>query len=102
MLVAAIAVAAVVGTDTLLARAESLLAAGALPQARRIAERLERARPADPRVLVLLGRVHLAWPVIGRFTAESLFTRAARLAPQDPEPQYWGARAGLALGGDDG
>jgi tetratricopeptide (TPR) repeat protein len=102
MLVAVIAVAATLATDTLYARAESLLAAGALPQARRIAERLEHARPADPKVLILLGRVHLAWPVIGRFRAESLFARAAQLAPQDPEPPYWAARAGLALGGDDG
>jgi len=102
MLVAAIAVAAVMATDTLLARAESLLAAGALPEARRIVERLQQARPNDPGVLVILGRIHLAWPVIGRFTAESLFSRAQELTPQDPEPSYWGARAGLALGGDDG
>jgi hypothetical protein len=49
MIAAAIALALTAGSDSLLARAESLLAAGALPQARRIAERLERERPDDPR-----------------------------------------------------
>lgn len=82
--------------------AESLLAAGRLPQARRIAESLDRSRRDDPQVLVLLGRIHLAWPVIGRYAADSLFARAGRLTPEDPEPFYWRGHVGLALGGDDG
>lgn len=84
------------------ALAESLLVAGNLPAARRIAERLEDRAPNDPRVLTLLGRIHLEWPVIGRFAAESLFARAGRIAPDDPAPYYWMGHTGLKLGGDDG
>src|SRR4029077_4672128 len=102
----ALALALAIGTaaagDTLLERAESLLAAGHLASARRIAERLQDRRPDDPKVLVLLGRIHLAWPVVGRFQAESLFLHAARVAPEDPEPLYYLGKVGLALGGDDG
>lgn len=90
------------GPDSLHARAESLLAAGALEPARRIAERLVRERPSDVRALIVLGRVHLAWPAFGRFRAESLFSRAAALDPSNPEPLYYLGRTGLALGGDDG
>jgi tetratricopeptide (TPR) repeat protein len=46
--------------------------------------------------------VHLAWPVVGRFRAESLLSRAARLRPDDPEPHYWLGQVGFALRGDDG
>src|SRR3954471_23995783 len=88
--------------DTLLARAESLLAVGRLPEARRIAERLPDRNPRDPRGLRVLGRIHLVWPVIGRYAAESLFARAADLSPGDPEPLYYLGLVGLALGGDDG
>ena len=88
--------------DTLLARAESLLVLGRLPEARRIAERLQDRRPRDPQVLMVLGRIHLAWPVIGRYAAESLFSRAAELSPGDPEPLYYLGLVGIALGGDDG
>lgn len=102
MLAVAIALALTHGPDSLYARAESLLAAGALPSARRIAERLERERPDDPRALILLGRIHLAWPTIGRIAADSLFTRALAIDPENREAHYYGARAGLALGGDDG
>jgi len=102
MLALAIAIAVTIESDTLYARAESLLAAGALPSARRIAERLEREHPDDPRALILLGRVHLAWPVIGRWTADSLFARALALDPANLEAHYYGAKVGLALGGDDG
>lgn len=98
----ALAIGATGAGDTLLARAESLLVAGQLSAARRIAERLQDLRPDDPRVLVLLGRIRLAWPVVGRFQAESLFSQAARLAPGDPEPLYYLGQVGLALGGDDG
>lgn len=90
------------GGDTLLARAESLLATGNLAGARRIVERLQDRRPDDVVVLVLLGRIHLAWPVIGRFTAESLFARAVRLDPGNPEPLYYLGMVGIALGNDDG
>jgi GWxTD domain-containing protein len=88
--------------DSLFARAESLLAAGRLGPARELAERLVRGAPADTRALLLLGRIHLAWPVYGRFHAESLFMRAAALEPHNPEPWYWLGHVGLALGGDDG
>jgi tetratricopeptide (TPR) repeat protein len=88
--------------DTLRQRAESLLAAGELAAARRIAEALDDRRPDDPRTLILLGRVFLAWPTFGRFQADTLFTRAARLAPGDPQPLYYLGQTGLALGGDDG
>lgn len=88
--------------DTSLQRAESLLVAGKLADARRIVERLQDRRPRDPRVLMLLGRIHLVWPVVGRYQAESLFTRAARLDPGNPEPLYYLGKVGLALGSDDG
>ncbi len=88
--------------DSGITRAESLLAAGDLAAARRQAERLLDARPEDVRLLVLLGRVHLARPVVGRFAAESLLRRAAALAPDDPAPHYWLGHVGLDLGGDDG
>jgi tetratricopeptide (TPR) repeat protein len=88
--------------DTLFARAESLLNAGNLPAARRAAERLDHAHPDDPRVLTLLGRIWLAWPVFGRWQAESLFTRAGALDPRHPEPFYYLGLVGIALRGDDG
>ncbi|HWO89273.1 MAG TPA: GWxTD domain-containing protein, partial [Gemmatimonadales bacterium] len=84
------------------ARAESLLASGRLTEARAATERLLRRSPDDPRLLTLLGRIHLDWPVFGRYAAESLFVRASRLDPANPEPFYWIGRTGLALGGDDG
>jgi len=102
MIALAVALALTTASDTLYARAESLLATGALSQARRIAERLERQYPADPRALILLGRVHLAWPVIGRWKADSLFARALALDPDNLEAHYYAAQVGLALGGDDG
>jgi tetratricopeptide (TPR) repeat protein len=85
-----------------LARAESLLAAGQLPAARAIAERLAWAHRDDPAALTMLGRVWLEWPVFGRYRAESLLERAGALAPQDPEAFYYLGQVGLALGGDDG
>jgi tetratricopeptide (TPR) repeat protein len=50
----------------------------------------------------VLGRVWLAWPVFGRFRADSILRRAAELAPADPAPFYYRALVGLRLGGDDG
>jgi len=88
--------------DTTLQRAESLLVVGRLADARRLAERLQDRRPNDTRVLMLLGRIHLAWPVVGRYQAETLFTRAAQLDPGNPEPLYYLGKVGLALGADDG
>ncbi len=85
-----------------LACADSLFAAGDLPAARKEIESYLRHHPNDPRALTLLGRVHLAWPVIGRFKAWRLFERAAKLEPGNPEPRYWQARVGLFLGSADG
>ncbi|NIM48915.1 MAG: tetratricopeptide repeat protein [Gemmatimonadales bacterium] len=84
------------------ARAESLLSAGRLKEARALLESALRAQRDDPRALTLLGRVHLAWPVIGRLKAWRLFEQAARLDPSTPEPRYWQAQVGLHLGGADG
>jgi tetratricopeptide (TPR) repeat protein len=84
------------------ARAASLLAQGELGDARRMLERAVRARRDDAAAITLLGRVHLAWPVVGRFKAWDLFRRAADLAPTDPEPRYLQAKVGEFLGGDDG
>jgi tetratricopeptide (TPR) repeat protein len=85
-----------------LARAESLLVTGHLESARTVLEGFVRRHDRDPDALTLLGRVHLAWPVIGRFKAWHLFEQAASLRPTDPEPRYWQARVGLFLGGADG
>jgi len=51
---------------------------------------------------MLLGRVHLDWPVVGRQRAWRLFDEAARRAPRDPTPRYLQMQTGLRLGGDDG
>ncbi|UCF18526.1 MAG: GWxTD domain-containing protein [Gemmatimonadota bacterium] len=88
--------------EVLVDSANAALVAGELQLARRLAERAVESGPKDPRALIALGRVHLEWPRIGRFQALELFRRAARLAPDDPEPGYWIGRTGLALLGDDG
>jgi hypothetical protein len=85
-----------------LARAESLLTAGALAAARAILEDELRQAPHDPDVLVLLGRTHLAWPVIGRFRAWRMFEQATRYADDPSEARYWQMHVGLRLGGADG
>jgi len=79
------------------AEAESLLAAGELQAARSLLESFLDANPDDPRALLLLGRVHLTWPVIGRYKAWSLLDRAAELLPDDPEPRYWQMHVGIEL-----
>ena len=84
------------------ARAESLLAAGALPQARALAERLVARSPLDPSHHQLLGRIWLAWPVVGRYQALQSFRTAARLAPHDPAPLYGQVEVGFYLGSDEG
>ena len=84
------------------ARAESLLAAGALPEARALAERLVARSPRDPQLHLLLGRIWLAWPVIGRYQALAEFRTAARLAPHDPAPLYGHVEVGFYLGSDEG
>src|SRR2546426_2759970 len=81
-------------------RAESLLAARDLPAARRAAEQLVRERPCDAGAHLLLGRVWLSWPTVGRYDALTQFRTAARLAPGDPEPLYRQAEAGFRLGSD--
>src|SRR5256712_3795531 len=83
-------------------RPEPPLAARALPAARRAAEQLVRERPRDAAAHLLLGRVWLAWPTVGRYDALTQFRTAARLAPGDPEPLYRQAEAGFPLGGGDG
>ncbi len=84
------------------ARAESLLVEGELRAARQILERAVRGNRDDALAITLLGRVHLAWPVVGRFKAWDLFQRAAALDSANPEPRYLQAKVGEFLGGDDG
>jgi len=88
--------------DSAYARAESLFAAHDLPAARRAAEHLVATYPHDAQAHLILGRVWLAWPVIGRYYALSEFRLAARLTPSDPEPLYWQVRVGQYLGSDEG
>jgi len=76
--------------------------AGRLQEARDLAEGLARARPDDPATLTVLGRIWLAWPIFGRYRAESLLARAGALSPQSPEPYYYLSLVGLRLAGDDG
>ncbi len=84
--------------DAALAALES----GNLPKARALAEGAVERAPHDPRALIALGRVHLAWPRIGRFKALELFRHAAQHTPEDPEPHYWIGRTGIELLHDDG
>jgi hypothetical protein len=88
--------------DSSMARVESLLAAGDVRQALKLATKIVQRRPQDPAAHLLLGRVHYARPVIGRFPALEEFRTAARLAPADPEPLYWQMKVGFYLRGDDG
>ncbi len=88
--------------DTLIERTKAMLAAGKLEEAREYAEALQDRDPNDAAALILLARVHLAWPVVGRFEAESLLRRAAEIRPGDPEPLYYLGLVGQALGSDDG
>jgi hypothetical protein len=88
--------------DSAYARAGSLLAANDLPAARRAAEHLVAAYPQEARAHLILGRVWLAWPVIGRYSALSEFRAATKLAPGDPQPLYWQVRVGQYLGSDEG
>jgi hypothetical protein len=85
-----------------LTRAESLLVRGDLEPAREILESYLRDHDDNVRALILLGRVYLEWPVIGRFKALGLFTQAGRMTPDDPEPHYWAVQVGARLGGADG
>jgi tetratricopeptide (TPR) repeat protein len=101
MLAAALTVLAL-QLDTGYADAESLLAARHLTAAWTLAEHLVAHAPADSRAHLLLGRVWLVWPVVGRYQALEEFRTAARLAPRDPEPLYWKIRVGQALGSDEG
>jgi len=84
------------------ARAESLLAAGALREARAVAERLVARSPQNAQAHVMLGRVWFAWPVVGRYQALAEFQTAARLAPRDPVPLYHQMGVGFYLGSDEG
>lgn len=53
-------------------------------------------------MLILLGRTHLAWPVVGRFRAWRLFEEAARYADDPLESRFWQMHVGLRLGSADG
>ncbi len=50
----------------------------------------------------MLGRIWLAWPVFGRFKADSILARAQALDSEDPAPSYYRSLVGLRLAGDDG
>ena len=88
--------------DSTYARAESLLARHQFAEARALAEQIVREYPNEERAHLLLGRVLLASPTVGRYPALEQFKVAANLAPTDPEPLYLEAMVGFALGGDDG
>ena len=88
--------------DTSMARVESLLAAGDVRQALKLATKIVERRPKDAAAHLLLGRVNYARPIVGRFPALEEFRTAARLAPADPEPWYWQMKVGFYLRGDDG
>jgi len=97
-----LATAAPVQDTSLYARAESLLVEGELGEARRQLERAVRRNREDARALTLLGRVHLEWPVIGRWKAWDYLERAAKADTTDPEARYWQAQVGLRLAMEDG
>ncbi len=78
------------------------MVAGELREARQIVEPITRRDPSNRNALMLLGKIHLDWPVIGRFKAWRLFRRAARISPGDPEPYYQQMLVGMRLEGDDG
>src|SRR4051812_4558500 len=99
-MVLALALALVVQSS--ITRAESSLAAGDVRQALKLATQIVQQQPRDPAAHMLLGRVHYARPVVGRFPALEEFRTAARLAPNDPEPLYWQMKVGFYLRGDDG
>ncbi|MDP3911320.1 MAG: GWxTD domain-containing protein [Gemmatimonadales bacterium] len=88
--------------DDAAARVESLLAAGDVPAALRLATTIAARDPRDARAQLLLGRAHFARRVIGRYPALDRFRTAARLAPRDPEPLYWQMKVGFHLRGDEG
>lgn len=85
-----------------LPQAESLLAVGKAYDAARLAARVVARRPEDTAARLLLGRAHLARPVVGRYAALAAFRAAARLAPGDPAALYWQSEVGLLLGSDEG
>jgi hypothetical protein len=88
--------------DSLSARAESLLAAGDLRAALKVATRIVEHHSRDPQAHFLLGRVHYDRPVVGRWAALEEFKNAARLAPTDPAPLYWQMKVGFYLRSEDG
>jgi tetratricopeptide (TPR) repeat protein len=83
-------------------RAEGLLESGHLVDAKALLERHLASHRSDERATILLGRVHLDWPVVGRWRAWRLFRRAAEIVPDDPEPWYWKIKVGRFLGSADG
>lgn len=82
--------------------AESLLAAGDVQAALKLARKVVEQQPRDAKAHFLLGRVHYARPVIGRYPALDEFKKAARLDPHDPAPLYWQMKVGFYLRSDEG
>ncbi len=84
------------------ASAESLLAAGDVQAALKLARKGVEQRPRDARAHLLLGRVHYERPLVGRYAALEAFKTAARLDPTDPAPLYWQMKVGFYLRSDEG
>ena len=82
--------------------AESLLAAGDVQAALKLATKIVEQRPRDAQAHFLLGRVHYARPIIGRYPALEEFKTAAHLDPNDPAPLYWQMKVGFFLRSDEG
>jgi tetratricopeptide (TPR) repeat protein len=101
-LLLALAATAPLQDTSLYARAESLLVEGELGEARRELERAVRRDREDARALTLLGRVHLEWPVIGRWKAWDYLERAAKADTSYVEARYWQVQVGLHLAMEDG
>ncbi len=89
-------------TSGALLRAEALLASGELEESRSVLNSYLRRTPRDYNALMLLGSVHLEWPVTGRFDAWRTFKLAAEVSPGNPDPFYGQALVGERLGGADG
>lgn len=84
------------------AQAESSLAAGDVQNALQLATKIVQRNPDDAAAHFLLGRVHYARPIIGRYPALEEFKKAARRDPTNPAPLYWQMKIGFYLRSDEG